>query len=54
MLRILVVGKGGREHALLTALHESPTATELFSFPGSDGIFATVARPAEGVRTSNR
>jgi phosphoribosylamine---glycine ligase len=48
-MKVLVVGKGGREHALLTALKESPTATELFSFPGSDAIFATVAQPAAGV-----
>ena len=37
-MKILVVGKGGREHALLTAFDESPTATELYSFPGSDAI----------------
>lgn len=49
MLRILVVGKGGREHALLTALAASPTPTERYSFPGSDAIFATVARPAADV-----
>lgn len=38
-MRILVVGKGGREHALLRALAESPGAPELFCFPGSDAIF---------------
>lgn len=43
-MRILVVGKGGREHALITALQESPTETELFAFPGSDAIH-TVAHP---------
>ena len=43
-MRILVVGKGGREHALVTALHESPSETELFSFPGSDAIH-TLAQP---------
>ncbi|RFC48730.1 MAG: phosphoribosylamine--glycine ligase [Verrucomicrobia bacterium] len=43
-MRILVVGKGGREHALVTALHESPSGTELFAFPGSDAIH-TLARP---------
>jgi phosphoribosylamine--glycine ligase len=43
-MRILVVGKGGREHALVTALHESPSETELFAFPGSDAIH-TLARP---------
>jgi len=50
MLKLLVVGKGGREHALLTALAASPTPTERYSFPGSDAIFASVARPAAGVR----
>ena len=43
-MKILVVGKGGREHAILTAISESPTETELYSFPGSDAIFA-LAKP---------
>ena len=38
-MRILVVGKGGREHALVRALAESPGRPELFCFPGSDAIF---------------
>lgn len=38
-MKILVVGKGGREHALVRAFAESPTETELFCFPGSDAIF---------------
>jgi phosphoribosylamine--glycine ligase len=37
-MKILVVGKGGREHALITAMHESATLTEIYSFPGSDAI----------------
>ena len=41
-MKILVTGKGGREHALLTALRESPGSHELFSYPGSDAI-ATLA-----------
>jgi len=45
-MRILVVGKGGREHALVTALHESPTETEIYCFPGSDAIFE-IAKPVE-------
>lgn len=54
-MKILVVGKGGREHAILTAISESPTGTELFSFPGSDAIFelakplATAEHPVESV-----
>ena len=49
-MKILVVGKGGREHAIITALAESPTETEIYSFPGSDAIFE-LARPvkADGV-----
>jgi phosphoribosylamine--glycine ligase len=43
-MRILVVGKGGREHALVRSLAESPGNPELFCFPGSDAIFE-IARP---------
>lgn len=45
-MKVLVVGKGGREHAIITALHESPSETEIYSFPGSDAIFE-IARPVE-------
>lgn len=38
-MKILVVGKGGREHALIQALAASPGHPELFCFPGSDAIF---------------
>lgn len=43
-MKILVVGKGGREHALVRALSESPSKPELYCFPGSDAI-ATLAKP---------
>ena len=45
-MKILVVGKGGREHALIRALSESPEAPELYCFPGSDAIFE-LAKPVE-------
>jgi len=45
-MKILVVGKGGREHALIRALHASPTETEIYVFPGSDAIFR-LAKPAD-------
>ena len=38
-MKILVVGKGGREHALIKTLHSSPSKPDLFCFPGSDSIF---------------
>ncbi|MGD1979031.1 MAG: phosphoribosylamine--glycine ligase family protein, partial [Akkermansiaceae bacterium] len=37
-MKICVVGKGGREHALVRALKESASAPEVFCFPGSDAI----------------
>lgn len=45
-MRILVVGKGGREHALVRALAESPGNPEVFCFPGSDAIFE-IAKPVD-------
>lgn len=37
-LKIFVVGKGGREHALIDALARSPDKPVLFSYPGSAAI----------------
>jgi len=45
-MKILVVGKGGREHALVRALVESPGQPEVFCFPGSEAIFQ-LAKPVE-------
>ncbi|MDQ8190946.1 phosphoribosylamine--glycine ligase [Roseibacillus persicicus] len=45
-MKILVVGKGGREHALLRALQESGQEVELYCHPGSDAI-AEIGEPVE-------
>ena len=37
-MKVLVVGGGGREHALCLALKKSPSVARLFCAPGSDGI----------------
>ncbi|MCA1963139.1 MAG: phosphoribosylamine--glycine ligase [Prosthecobacter sp.] len=43
-MKILVTGRGGREHALITALSESPGSHELFAYPGSDAIASLAKR----------
>ena len=42
-MKVLVIGGGGREHALVWALHKSPQVTELLCAPGNGGI-AQLAR----------
>ena len=37
-MRILVVGGGGREHAIIKKLKENPSVTEIFALPGNGGI----------------
>ncbi len=37
-MKILVVGGGGREHAIIKKLKENPTVTEIFALPGNGGI----------------
>ncbi len=38
MMRVLVIGNGGREHALCWKLKQSPQVTELYAAPGNAGI----------------
>ena len=37
-MRILVIGNGGREHALCTFINKSPICDKLYCIPGSDSI----------------
>ena len=39
-MKILVVGGGGREHAIIKKLKENPQVTEIFAIPGNGGIAA--------------
>jgi len=37
-MKVLVIGKGGREHALVWKLAQSPKVDKIFAAPGSDGM----------------
>jgi phosphoribosylamine--glycine ligase len=37
-MKVLVIGKGGREHALVWRLNQSPTVRKIFCAPGNPGI----------------
>ncbi len=39
-MKLLVVGGGGREHAIIRSLKKNPTVTEIFACPGNGGIAA--------------
>ena len=37
-MKLLVVGGGGREHAIIRKLKENPEAEQIFALPGNGGI----------------
>ena len=39
-MKLLVVGGGGREHAIIKCLKKNPSVTEIFALPGNGGIAA--------------
>ena len=39
-MKLMVIGGGGREHAIIKKLKENPTVTEIFALPGNGGIAA--------------
>ena len=47
-MKLLVVGGGGREHAIIKALKKNPEVTEIFALPGNGGIAADATCVAIG------
>lgn len=39
-MKLMVVGSGGREHAIIKKLKENPSVTEIYALPGNGGIAA--------------
>ena len=37
-MKLLVVGAGGREHAIIRKLKENPAADTIYALPGNGGI----------------
>ena len=60
-MKVLVLGPGGREHAIIRALLRDPEVTEVHSAPGNAGIAQDVPvhaidanDPAQGNRPGTR
>jgi phosphoribosylamine--glycine ligase len=49
-MKILVVGGGGREHAIIKKIKENPEITEIFALPGNGGIAADATCVAIGAK----
>ena len=37
-MKLMVVGGGGREHAIIKSLKKNPEVTEIFALPGNGGM----------------
>lgn len=48
-MKILVIGQGGREHAIIKKLKESKDVTEIFVLPGNGGMERDAKRVPIGV-----
>lgn len=50
-MKVLVIGSGGREHALVWKLRQSPRISQLFCVPGNGGICAEAKCVAADIKT---
>ena len=50
MMKIMVIGGGGREHAIIKKIKENPNVSEIFALPGNGGIAADATCVAIGAK----
>lgn len=50
-MKVLVIGRGGREHAIIKKLMRDQTATQIFCAPGNDGMVEATLVPIEETDT---
>ena len=49
-MKIMVIGGGGREHAIIKKIKENKKVTELYALPGNGGIAADATCVAIGAK----
>ncbi len=49
-MKLMVVGGGGREHAIIRKLRENPAVTEIYALPGNGGMAAEATCVAIGAK----
>ena len=49
-MKILVVGSGGREHAIIKSLRKNPAVSEIFALPGNGGMSGDAVTVAIGAK----
>ena len=49
-MKLMVIGGGGREHAIIKKLKENPAVTEIYALPGNGGIAADATCVAIGAK----
>ena len=53
-MKLLVVGGGGREHAIIKKLKENSSVEKIYALPGNGGIAEDAECVAIGAKTSTR
>ena len=53
-MKLMVIGGGGREHAIIKKLKENPAVEEIYCLPGNGGIAAAAAWRSARASSSRR